>query len=107
MDEASLLWFAYASGVYGKLGDSVRQYQLYVQLHALRENHISANSGKKRYKPKKPAPFSEFDEGLAKFVGYKEPTMKQKILHMFGEKDASNISNKGLQGSREKSAKSG
>ena len=101
MDEASLMWRGWASGAYGTLGESLRQYQLYVQMHYLRENFVSAN--KKNYKAKKPLKFEEFDQPLADFLGFdsagsRNQDLQKQIFNMFEVKHAGNNTDKGIQG---------
>ena len=106
MDEASLMWRGWETGAYGSLGDSLRNYQLYVQLHYIRENFISAN--KKNYKSRKPAEFKEYDHLMANFLGMVENNshdpvanreLQDRIFNMFGEADASNNTNERISGS--------
>ena len=106
MDEASLMWKGWLDGAYGTLGDSLRQYQLFIQLHFIRENFISAN--KKNYKPKKPPPYEQFDYMMASFLNLEQQNahnreLQNRVLNMFGETDAGNDTNKGLQRGREES----
>ena len=102
MDEASLMWRGWETGAYGSLGDSLRNYQLYVQLHYIRENFISAN--KKNYKSRKPSEFAEYDHLMANFLGMATPNsanreLQNRIFNMFGEADASNNTNERIPGS--------
>ena len=102
MDEASLMWKGWETGAYGSLGDSLRNYQLYVQLHYIRENFISAN--KKNYKARKPAEYAEYDHMMADFLDLAATNsanreLQNRIFNMFGEADASNNTNERLSGS--------
>ena len=94
------MWRGWLTGAYGTLGDSLRQYQLYIQMHYLRENFVSAN--KKNYKPKKPLKFEEFDQPLADFLNIdatrsKQQDLQSQILNMFEVKHAGNNTDERLQ----------
>ena len=99
LDEASLMWRGWLNGAYGTLGNSLKQYQLYIQLHSMRENFISAN--KKNYKPKKPIKFEEFDQPIAEFLDIsadraKNQGLQQQIFNMFEVKHAGNNTDEGI-----------